>query len=140
MFKLKNRFVILLLNVFYFLTTGFSQNIIINGGAERGWYMTGRIPVYSGKPVSFWQAHEWRIADEGYNSRHSFNIDYKKEGFLDLFFNPVEMETGKPYYMSLYAKASKDNAGLRLRFYRSSGSAYIKTVKLTKNFSIKNFI
>ena len=134
MFKLKNRFVILVLSVFYFLTTGFSQNIIINGGAERGWYMTGRIPVYSGKPVSFWQAHEWRIADEGYNSRHSFNIDYKKEGFLDLFFNPVEMETGKPYYISLYAKASKDNAGLRLTFYRSSGSAYIKTVKLTKNW------
>ena len=111
---------------------GESKDVIINGGAERGWYMTGRIPSIGGETSQAWQEHEWKIEKGGYKSKYCFRIDCdKRVKFRGLYFNPVEMRVGKPYYLSVYAKSSVNGARLYLTLYRSSGAAYSKMVRLT---------
>ena len=124
-----------------------TQNLIANGGAERGWYKTGihsdmELTPVSGTVIAHWGGEggallenpfaKWAIDEAvSFSGRHSFKWTHDKPGMTlnALFFNPVPFKTGKPCSFSVMLKGDSKLKG-NLAIYMASGIAYTKQVSI----------
>ena len=131
---------------------GSAENLIINGGAERGWYRIA-IPgkqnfVMPDDKFISWQGAirenpypEWTIDDKvAFSGKHSFKVVFPEGDCVGRFtFNPVPFTLGKPASFSVWIKADrKMRAGFLL--FIASGLAYGKDVTVDtewKRYSIE---
>ena len=126
------------------------RNLLINGGAERGWYGTAMANTitYSETGAYLGQDGHWFTTstvpaldtDEKHAGRASFrfHVDHDRDvipawGPYNMEFNQIPVVPGKPLVFTCWAKADKNGRRLNLRLNTSSGGtgAYIGNLRLT---------
>lgn len=122
------------------------RNLMINGGAERGFYMA--VPTdkdaiapkgYNG--VHFSKFGEWHNgseytidSEEVHSGNYSFKIrSYESSYFDRLTLAPVPTITGKPLAFSAWMKADRP-VDVLLWFVNSSGNRYATTVTVSETW------
>ena len=125
------------------------RNLIVNGGAERGWYGTAMASTicYSETGRFLGQDGHWFTtstepaidAEEKHSGRASFrfHIDHDREsipawGPYNMELNSVPVVPGRPLVFTCWAKADREGRRMNLRLKAASeGGSYIATLKLT---------
>ncbi len=124
------------------------RNLLINGGAERGWYGTAMANTicYSETGRFLGQDGHWFTtstepaidAEEKHSGRASFrfHVDHDREsipawGPYNMEFNAIPVVPGKPLAFTCWAKADRDGRRLSLRLRAEGGGSYTATLKLT---------
>jgi len=127
-----------------------AKNLIVNGGAERGWYGTAMATTitYSETGRYIGQDRHWFTTstepaidtEEKHSGRASFrfHVDHDREtipawGPYNMEFNQIPVIAGKPLVFTCWAKADRKGRRLNLRLNTGCGGvgAYILTLKLT---------
>ena len=127
------------------------KNWVINGGAERGFYMT--VPTdlaYLAQPNSGGAFHSqfgvWKKATdysidhkEARTGKSSFKIqNFEYSPYNRLTFAPVPVIPGKPLSFSAWMKSDVP-AKVQLWFVNSAGSRYVKSFKVTQEWKKYTF-
>jgi len=126
------------------------KNLIVNGGAERGWHGTAMANTitYSEKGKYLGQDGHWFTTStepaidtvEKHSGRASFRfrVDHDREtipawGPYNMEFNQHPVVLGKPLVFTCWAKADKKGRRLNLRLNTANGDtgAYIGQLRLT---------
>lgn len=124
------------------------RNLVVNGGAERGWYGTAMASTitYSETGKYLGQDGHWFTTsiepaidtEERHSGRASFrfHIDHDREsipawGPYNMEFNAIPVVAGKPLAFTCWAKADRDGRRLSLRLKAENGGSYTATLKLT---------
>ena len=124
------------------------RNLLVNGGAERGWYGTAMANTicYSETGRFLGQDGHWFTtstepaidAEEKHSGRASFrfHVDHDREsipawGPYNMEFNAIPVVPGKPLAFTCWAKADRDGRRLSLRLKAEGGGSYTATLKLT---------
>ena len=126
------------------------KNLLVNGGAERGWYGTAMANTITfsetGKYIG--QDGHWFTTsaepaldmEEKHSGRASFrfHVDHDREnipawGPYNMEFNQIAVVPGKPLVFTCWAKADRNGRRLNLRLNTANGGvgAYCMTLKLT---------
>ena len=127
-----------------------TKNLLVNGGAERGWYGTAMANTITfsetGKYIGqdghwFTTSTEPAIdTEERHSGRASFrfHVDHDREsipawGPYNMEFNQMPVIAGKPLVFTCWAKADKNGRRLNLRLNTGDGGvgAYCMSLKLT---------
>ncbi len=125
-----------------------SSNLIINGGAEQGWYCTGattrenRATVkglvydWKGKPMKGKCFAEWSIdKTEKYSGKNSFKgVFPNSNSHGRLNFSPVPFKVGKPALLTMWLKSDKKHAQASISLFLGSGLAYAKFIKISNEW------
>ena len=126
------------------------KNLLVNGGAERGWYGTAMANTItfseSGKYLG--QDGHWFTTsaepaidmEERHSGRASFrfHVDHDREsipawGPYNMEFNQIPVIDGKPLVFTCWAKADRNGRRLNMRLNTGNGGvgAYCMSLKLT---------
>ena len=127
-----------------------TKNLIVNGGAERGWYGTAMANTitfsetgrYIGQDGHWFTTSAEPAIDraEKHSGRASFrfHVDHDREtipawGPYNMEFNQIQVIPGKPLVFTCWAKADRKGRRLNLRLNTANGGvgAYCLTLKLT---------
>ena len=124
------------------------RNLIVNGGAERGWYGTAMANTitYSETGKYVGQDGHWFTTstepaidtEEKHSGRASFrfHIDHDREkipawGPYNMEFNQIPVVEGKPLVFTCWAKADRNGRTMSLRLKMDGGGSYCQTLNLT---------
>ena len=125
------------------------RNLVVNGGAERGWYGTAMASTicYSETGRFLGQDGHWFTTSTDpaidYGEKHSgrasfrFHIDHDREdipawGPYNMELNSVPVVPGRPLVFTCWAKADREGRRMNLRLKAGSeGGSYVATLKLT---------
>ncbi|HBE02716.1 MAG TPA: hypothetical protein DC049_09600 [Spirochaetia bacterium] len=108
------------------------KNLILNSGAERGWYQVFCQPANFGSAYEQFSNTGLVLEPNGYQGGACFSF-YGTEKPIDnnnLQLSPIFLKANKKYFLSGYARSDRDNAEMIISFIQQSGTAYIKKVKL----------
>ena len=127
-----------------------TKNLLVNGGAERGWYGTAMANTitYSETGKYLGQDGHWFTTstepaidtEEKHSGRASFrfHVDHDREsipawGPYNMEFNQFRVVPGKPLVFTCWAKADRKGRCLSLRLNTANGGvgAYTSRIKLT---------
>ena len=126
------------------------RNLLVNGGAERGWYGTAMANTitFSERGRYLGQDGHWFTTsvepaidmEERHSGRASFrfHVDHDREsipawGPYNMEFNQIPVVAGKPLVFTCWAKADRKGRRLNLRLNTGDGGvgAYCMSLKLT---------
>ena len=134
-----------------------TKNLLVNGGAERGWYGTAMANTitYSETGKYIGQDGHWFTTstepaidtEEKHSGRASFrfHIDHDREsipawGPYNMEFHQIPAVSGKPLVFTCWAKADRRGRTMSLRIKSYGGGSYCQTLKLTTEWKRYSFL
>ena len=127
-----------------------AKNLLLNGGAERGWHGTAMANTVTYSETGRYQGQDghWFTTstepaldtEEKHSGRASFrfHVDHDREaipawGPYNMEFNQIPVVLGRPLVFTCWAKADRKGRRLNLRLNTANGGtgAYIGSLKLT---------
>ncbi|MBR0458173.1 MAG: hypothetical protein IJJ26_02950 [Victivallales bacterium] len=117
-------------------------NLLLNGGAERGFYGIYKLNIEEMRKKQTGRVHESNYTFQNdmslylddstsHTGKYSFRMEQGEDARGRLTFNSVPFVDGKPVWFSCWAKAAEPGQKLYLALFLGNGFAYGKEVPLT---------